>query len=283
MKSPLLLSGIGLRPQHHVEFLEKCPQVAWVEVHSENFFTEGGKLLHDLEMVRKDYPVSLHGVSMSIGSADEINWSHMQKLKQLIDHINPCLISDHLSWSSIEGRYLHDLLPLPFTEECLLHLIVRIQQIQEYLTRQILIENISQYVDFNHSTLSEPDFLNALATQSECGILLDINNIYVSATNLGNNPYRYIDQIEAHLVQEIHLAGFTSTMIDEKEVLVDSHNRAIVPAVWDLYRYALNRIGRKPTIIEWDADIPQLGTLYLEAYRAEQILRETHAINTLAN
>jgi uncharacterized protein len=275
VKSSLLLTGIGLRAPHYTEFLEKRPGVAWLEVHSENYFGEGGKALRILEKIRRDYPISLHGVSLSLGSADELNWQHLKKLRDLTAHIDPCLLSDHLSWSSIDGHYLHDLLPLPYTEEVLHHLVSRIQQVQEYLNRQILIENISSYVECKNSTFSEADFLREVALRSGCGILLDINNIYVSAMNHGHDPYTYLSAIPANHVQEIHLAGFTTTTLNNKELLIDSHNRPIVPAVWDLYRQATQQLGRKPTIIEWDADLPTLDTLCLEAYRAEKIMRET--------
>lgn len=276
MKSTLQLTGIGLRAPHYSEFLEKRPAVAWLEVHSENYFGEGGKPLHILEQIRRDYPISVHGVSLSIGSADELNWNHLRQLRDLIDRIQPCLISDHLCWSSINGHYLHDLLPLPYTEDAMQHVISRIQQIQEYLQRQILIENISSYAHFKSSTLTEHEFLSEVAKQSGCGILLDVNNIYVSATNLGHDPEEYIYAMPAQLVQEIHLAGFSTSVVNGKEILIDSHNRAVIPAVWDLYRKAVQHLGLKPTIIEWDSDIPSLETLCLEAYRAETIMRETY-------
>jgi uncharacterized protein (UPF0276 family) len=186
------------------------------------------------------------------------------------------LISDHLSWSSINGHYLHDLLPLPYTDESLQHIITRIQQTQEYLQRQILVENISSYILFEDSTLLEYEFLCEIAKQSGCGILLDINNLYVSATNLGQDPEKYLYAMPSNLVQEIHLAGFSTTTINEKEILIDSHDQPIITAVWDLYRKAILHLGRKPTMIEWDSDLPTLETLYMEAYRAETIMRETY-------
>lgn len=276
MNSSLLLTGVGLRAPHYAEFLKNRPKVAWLEVHSENYFGEGGKALHTLEKIRHDYPISIHGVSLSLGSTDELNWQHLKKLRDLIAYINPCLISDHLSWSSIQGHYLHDLLPLPLTEETVLHVVERIQQVQDYLGRQILIENISSYVRYDHSTMPEQDFLIEIANKSGCGILLDINNIYVNSTNFGFKPDTYLSAIPSKLVQEIHLGGFSSTLIDDKEILIDSHNRPIVPAVWDLYRKAIQQLGRKPTMIEWDTDLPALETLCLEAYRAEKIMRETY-------
>ncbi|MBX3709164.1 MAG: DUF692 domain-containing protein [Gammaproteobacteria bacterium] len=283
MNPSLLLTGIGLRPPHYSDFLEKRPGVAWLEVHSENYFADGGKPLHILEKIRHDYPVSLHGVGLSLGSADELNWNHLKKLRDLITHINPCLISDHLCWSSVNGQYLHDLLPLPYSEETLQHVVSRIQQIQDYLNRQILIENISSYINFKYATISEQDFLREVAEKSGCGILLDINNIYVNSINLGFDPKKYILTIPSNLVQEIHLAGFTTATINEKEVLIDSHSQPVMPIVWELYRYATQQLGRKPTIIEWDSNIPSLETLYLEAARAESIMRETYVPTKLTS
>lgn len=276
MKTSLKLTGIGLRAPHYAEFMEKKPSVAFVEVHSENYFAEGGKPLSILDQVKRDYPISLHGVSLSIGSADELNWRHLKKLRDLIERIQPSLISDHLSWSSINGQYLHDLLPLPYTDEAVQHIVSRIQQIQEYLRSQILIENISSYVSFPHSTMSEQDFLISVAKQSGCGILLDINNIYVTATNLGLVAETFIQAIPHDLVHEIHLAGCSTSEINDKKILIDSHNQPVLPAVWDLFCKAVQHLGVKPTIIEWDADLPTLETLYLEAYHAETIMRETY-------
>lgn len=277
MQSPLSLTGIGLRTPHYSEVLEKRPGVAWLEVHSENYFGDGGKPLHILEKIRKDYPISLHGVSLSLGSADELNWQHLKKLKDLAARIRPCLISEHLSWSSVEGQYLHDLLPLPYTEEALTHVVQRIQQVQDYLHTQILIENISSYMTYPISAMPEQEFLTQVAQRSGCGILLDVNNVYVNATNLGFDPVTYIAAMPSALVQEIHLAGFTSSTVGDTEVLIDTHNQLIAPAVWDLYSQTIKHLGHKPTIIEWDSDLPTLETLYLEAYRAEKIMREHYA------
>lgn len=276
MKSSLLLTGIGLRSPHYKELLEKQPNVAWLEVHSENFFAEGGKSPQILEEARQHYPISLHGIGLSIGSTDDLNWQYLKKLRELVAHIDPCLISDHLSWSSLNGQYFHDLLPLPYTEEALLHVIMRIQQIQDYLQRQILIENISSYVQFQESSIPEWEFITEVARQSGCGILLDVNNIYVSASNLDFNPHTYISYIPSKMVHEIHLGGFTATTINDSQVLIDTHSKAIVPAVWELFRETVQLIGTKPTIIEWDKNIPSLDALCLEAFRAEQIMRETH-------
>lgn len=276
MKSQLQLTGIGLRAAHYSDFLKEKPGVAWIEVHSENFFGEGGKPLQILETIRPDYPISLHGVSLSLGSADELNWRHLKQLRELINRFNPCLVSDHLSWSSIDGHYLHDLLPLALRQDVLSHVISRIQQVQDYLKRQILIENVSSYIQFESSTMSEPDFLCEVVRQSGCGLLLDINNIYVSASNLQFDPLHYIASIPAEFVQEIHLAGFATATINNKEVLIDNHGQPVHDDVWDLYRQAINQYGLKPTIIEWDSDLPTLEKLCLEAYRAETIMRENY-------
>lgn len=281
MQSSLRLTGIGLRAQHYAEFLEKRPKVAWVEVHSENYFGEGGKALQLLETVRRDYPVSIHGVSLSLGSADDLNWQYLKKLKDLITRIDPCLVSDHVAWNSIDGQYLHDLLPLPYTNETLDHLVARIQQVQDFLQRQILIENISSYIRFENSTMTEWEFLQAAASRSGCGIVLDVNNIYVNATNFGFNPDIYTANITPSFVQEIHVGGFTSTTINDEEVLIDTHNHPVVPAVWDLYQRIIQQLGRKPTIVEWDTNLPSLETLCLEAYRAEKILREAYVATKL--
>jgi len=283
VNSTLQLTGIGLRTAHYTEFLQKRPRVAWLEVHSENYFAEGGRPTHVLESLRQDYPISLHGVSLSLGSTDELNWPHLKKLRDLMARVKPCLVSDHLAWSSIDGHYFHDLLPLPYTEEALDHLVTRIKQVQEYLGQQILLENISSYLRYSHSTIAENVFLVEVAKQAACGILLDINNIYVNATNFDQDPQAYLAAIPGELVQEIHLAGFSSRMINDKEVLIDSHNKPVVPAVWDLYRAAIHQFGCKPTIIEWDSDLPSLDTLCLQAYRAEQIMREAYAITKSAS
>lgn len=276
MKTPLRLTGIGLRSPHYSAFLKERPSVAWVEVHSENYFAEGGKPLQILEQIRQDYPISLHGVSLSLGSTDELNWKHLKSLRELVMRINPCLISDHLCWSSFNGQYLHDLLPLPYTEEAIKHTVSRIQQIQEYLDRQILIENISNYTQYQQMDMTEQHFISEIAKQSGCGILLDINNIYVSATNLGYDADQYIQAIPANYVQEIHLAGHTSSIINNKRVLIDTHNQLITSAVWDLYRKAILHLGLKPTIIEWDSELPTLDLLCLEAHQAETIMREVY-------
>lgn len=281
--SSFSLTGIGLRTPHYSEILQKLPPLAFLEVHSENYFVEGGKPLYFLEKLREHYPISLHSISSSLGSTDELNWHHLKKLKELVQRIDPCFISDHLCWSSIEGRYLHDLLPMPYTEEALSHMVARIQQVQEFLNQSILIENVSSYVQYRISSMPEWQFLTEVAQQSGCGILLDINNIYVNSMNHDFDPESYLAAIPSHLVKEMHLAGFSTNTIHGKEILIDTHNRPVVPGVWELYRMAVQHLGQKPTLIEWDKDIPSLDTLCSEAYRAEKIRREHHVITSVTN
>lgn len=282
MKSALQLTGVGLRPEHYHDVIAQQPGLAWFEVPSEAYFAEGGYAITMLTQIREHYPLSLHGASLSLGATDELNWQYLKSLRELMQRIQPCLVSDHLAWCSIDGQYLHELLPLPYTEESLDHLVPRIQQVQDYLGQQLLIENIARYFSYDHSTIPEWQFLTELVQRSGCGVLLDLTNVYVTATNLGFDPLRYVQGLSGNMVQEVHVAGFSSTVVNEKEVLTDSHNRMIVPAVWDLYRAAVHHLGTKPTIIEWESDVPPLATLCLEAYRAEQIMRNAHAAAKLA-
>lgn len=269
-------AGIGLRSEHVHEVLETRPALGWVEVHSENYFGRGIPR-HYLERIRKDYPISLHGVGLSVGSTDALNRDHLAALKELIATIDPLFVSEHLSWSSVGGRYLNDLLPLPYTEEALAHVAARVAEIQEHLGRQILIENISSYLQFEASAVPEEEFLAALAKRSGCAVLLDVNNIYVSATNHGFDAYRYLQAIPVHAVREMHLAGFTRKTFDGGELLIDTHNRRVVPEVWRLYEAAVARFGAVPTLIEWDSDLPPLAVLLDEARHAQAIMEAHHA------
>jgi len=266
-------AGIGLRPPHYSELLTDLPAIAWLEVHSENFFADGGHPHEILEQVRANYPISLHGVGLSLGSVDPLNSWHLDKLKGLVDRYQPGLVSEHLSWSSVDKRYLNDLLPLPYTEESLYHISKRIEQTQDYLGRQILIENLSSYLQYSHSTIPEWDFLTAVAQRSGCGILLDINNIYVNACNHGFDARQYLEAIPLDAVGEMHLAGYS----DEGDILIDTHSRRVSAPVWALYEQAVQRFGRHPTLIEWDTDIPALAVLLDEAAHAENIAERTTA------
>jgi len=246
--------------------------VAWWEVHSENFFAEGGRPHAILERIRNDYPLSLHGVGLSLGSTDPLDQWHLDKLKGLIERYEPGLVSEHLCWCSVGQSYLNDLLPLPYTEEALSHVSRRIETVQDYLGRELLIENLSSYLQFVQSTIPEWEFLAEVSRRSGCGILLDVNNIYVNARNFGFAPQAYLEAIPIEAVKEMHLAGYE----DEGDCLIDTHGRAVDAAVWDLYAQAVRRFGRVPTLIEWDTDIPALGVLREEAARAQAIMEAPH-------
>ncbi|NOZ11266.1 MAG: DUF692 domain-containing protein [Gammaproteobacteria bacterium] len=271
-------AGIGLRAEHYKEVITTRPNIGWLEVHSENYFGQGGKPLYYLELARQNYPVSLHGVGLSIGSSDPLNKTHLDHLNRLIQRIEPGLVSEHLSWSSIDGKYFNDLLPLPYTEEALKHFSDRVHQVQNILQRQILIENPSSYLSYSHSTIAEWDFMNAIVERTDCGILLDVNNVYVSAINHGFDAHHYLQAIDADAVQEIHLAGFTTDTIEGQDILIDTHNKPISDEVWALYKAAIKRLGALPSLIEWDSDLPPLEFLLEEASRAQTIMDERHAL-----
>jgi uncharacterized protein (UPF0276 family) len=271
-------AGIGLRAAHYLDVLEQRPATGWFEVHSENYFGGGGKPLHYLEKIRADYPLSLHGVGLSLGSTDPLNFGHLAQLKKLVRRVEPGLVSEHLSWSSVEWRYFNDLLPLPYTEETLVHVSDRVAQTQDYLGRQILIENISSYLQYAESTIPEAEFVAELARRSGCGILLDVNNVYVSACNHGFDAQAWLAAIPRERVREMHLAGFTRKQFADGEILIDTHNRPVAPEVWQLYRAAVQRFGHIPTLIEWDSDLPALEVLLDEAGKADNIMEETHAL-----
>jgi len=263
-------AGIGLRAPHYREILESRPDIGWLEVHSENFFGRGGQPLHILERVRELYPLSLHGVGLSLGSADGVSHDHLVRLKALASRFEPSLLSDHLCWGAIGGRYLNDLLPLPYTEEALDVVCANVAVTQDFLERQILVENVSSYLEYFDSSIPEWDFLAAVARRTGCGILLDVNNIYVSAVNHGFDPLRCLDAIPAQSVHEIHLAGFDSN----GQCLIDTHGKRVAGPVWNLYGEALTRVGPMPTLIEWDTDLPPLATLLDEARKADDVLEQ---------
>ncbi len=254
-------AGIGLRAPHYAEILERRPALAFLEVHSENFFAAGGAPLDWLERFRASYALSLHGVGLSLGSADPLDQRHLAKLEALVDRFEPALVSEHLCWSSIGSRHANDLLPLPYTEEALDHVVERIERVQQRLARRILVENVSSYVQLAHSTILEWDFVCEVARRSGCGVLLDVNNVWVNSVNHGFDARRYLAAIEPSLVGEIHLAGFERS----GELLIDTHGARVAAEVWGLYAAALARIGPRPTLIEWDTDIPALDVLLDEA------------------
>jgi uncharacterized protein len=267
-------AGIGLRAPHYREIIDNCPCVGWFEVHSENYFGAGGQPHAFLEQIRSRYPLSLHGVGLGLGSTEALDLHHIDCLRRLIQRYEPGLVSEHLCWSAAGGRHLNELLPLPYTEEALTHICARIAQVQDYLGRRILIENISSYLRFRHSTIPEWSFLAEVSRRSGCGLLLDVNNIYVNAINHGFDPADYLAVIPADAVQEIHLAGFD----DSGTCLIDTHGTRVSREVWVLYRDTIRRIGPRPTLIEWDTDIPAFAVLLGEARKAAVVLDEVHAV-----
>ncbi len=271
------VAGIGLRAPHYRQILKDRPALGWLEVHSENFFANGGLPAHFLNLFREHYSLSFHGVGLSLGSSDPLNAAHLDKLARLVDHFQPALISEHLSWSSVGGRYVNDLLPMPYTRESLRTVAARVYQAQEKLQRQILIENISSYLQFEDSVMAEVDFLLELAGRTGCGLLLDVNNVYVSACNHGFDAAAYLRAIPGRLVQEIHLAGHTLHQFDEGEIRIDTHNQRVCPEVWALYDLAIQLYGPKPTLIEWDSDLPALDVLLDEKRHADTLMEENHA------
>ncbi len=261
-------AGIGLRSPHYRELLEKRPSLAFLEVHSENFFGEGGQPHWFLGQLRQHYALSLHGVGLSLGTTDELSLTHLSKLKKLIQRYQPSLVSEHLCWGAVSGRHTNDLLPLPYTDEALALMCRHVDQAQTFLGRQILVENVSSYLQFTHSTIPEWQFVAEVARRTGCGLLLDVNNIYVNAVNHGFSAAEYLRAMPTEAVQEIHLAGFD----DNGQCLIDTHGKKVSDEVWKLYAEAIALIGAKPTLIEWDADIPPLDILLGEARHADEIL-----------
>ena len=264
--------GIGLRPAHVAHVLHHRPAVPFFELHSENLFCAGGVLWDAFDALRRDYPVSLHGVGLSLGSAEPLDPAHLAALRALVQRTEPALVSEHVCWGAIGGRHYNDLLPLPYTEEALELMVARVGQLQETLGRRVLVENVSSYIHFSHSTLSEWKFLAALTARSGCGLLLDVNNVYVNSVNHGFDAQRFIDGIPAAAVGELHLAGFTRKQGLGGELLIDSHDQRVDAAVWALYGYTLARLGAKPTLIEWDQHLPDFAVLEDEARLATEHL-----------
>jgi uncharacterized protein (UPF0276 family) len=270
-------AGIGLRAVHHRDVLAEPPPVAWLEAHSENYFAAGGPVVACLERIRELYPLSLHGVGLSLGSTDPLDVEHLAKLKRVVSRFEPGLVSEHLSWSSFGGRFANDLLPLPYTAEALAHVSARIAEVQERLGRRILIENVSSYLQFKNSEMPEWEFVAGVAARSGCAILLDLNNIYVAARNHGFEAARYLEAMPVAAVQELHLAGHSRVACEGGELLIDTHGGPVCDDVWELYRAALRRFGPLPTLIEWDTDIPPLPVLAAEAERADAVRRGLYA------
>jgi uncharacterized protein (UPF0276 family) len=276
-------AGIGLRFQHHQVVVDTRPNVAWLEVHTENYMG-GGTPLAYLHAIRRDYPISLHGIGLSLGSADELDAVHLERVRAVVERFEPGLVSEHLSWSVVGGTYLGDLLPLPMTDEALDFVCRHVDQTQALLQRRILIENPSSYLRYKHSTIPEWEFLAAVARRTGCGLLCDVNNIYVSASNHGWDPSAYLAALPANTIGEIHLAGHAVRELENGKVLrIDDHGSPVPPPVWALFAEALERFGAVPTLIEWDTDIPPLDVLLGEAAQAANHLEriangEAHAV-----
>jgi uncharacterized protein (UPF0276 family) len=273
---PKLGLGLGLRAPHYREVLEGRSSVSWFEVISENFMGDGGRPIHILEKVRRDFPIVLHGVSLSVGSSDPIDFSYLRRLKNLVDQIQPSVVSDHCCWTSIDGENLHDLMPLPFTEEAVEHIVEKVKRAQDFLGRRILLENVSSYVTFQSSEMTEWDFLSEISNRSDCGLLLDVNNVYVSAVNHGFKALDFILGVPVSRVGQFHLAGHTTRKLGNgQSFLVDTHDHPVCPEVWDLYRAAVHRFGAVSTMIEWDAEIPAYAELEKEILKAKEIQNTT--------
>jgi hypothetical protein len=267
---PYLGHGIGLRTTHYLELAKEPPAVDWFEIISENFMAPGGNPRRVLRNVRERWPVVMHGVSLSIGSSDPLDERYLDQLAQLAREVEPSWISDHLCWTGVGGHNAHDLLPLPYTEEALDHVAGRIRRVQDRLGRQILIENVSSYLTYAHSSMSEWQFLAALCERADCGVLLDVNNIFVSAHNHGFAARDYVDGIPIGRVGQIHLAGHST----KGELLIDTHDHSPPDGVWDVYRLALQRFGKVSTLVEWDDHIPPLADVVAESHRAAALERE---------
>jgi uncharacterized protein (UPF0276 family) len=269
-------AGVGLKAEHYRTIVETLPDIGFFEVHAENYMGAGGPPHRYLSAIRERYRLSLHGVGLSIGADRPLDKEHLNRLNRLILLYRPGLFSEHLAWSSHDTGFLNDLLPVPYTAETLSRAVQHIDQVQNALGRQMLLENPSTYLAFSESTYSEIDLIAEVVRRTGCGLLLDVNNVYVASTNQEWDPIAYIDAYPLAHVQEIHLAGFTREADDKgRPLLIDTHNREVDEVVWDLYAHAIALIGPVPTLIEWDADVPAWSTLKAEADRAEAIMLAT--------
>jgi uncharacterized protein (UPF0276 family) len=265
-------AGVGLKPEHYRAILDSEPEIGFFEVHAENYMGAGGPPHRYLEAVRARYPLSLHGVALSIGADRNLDRDHLRRLRALCGRIEPLLFSEHLAWSSHGTSYLNDLLPVPYTDETLARVCEHVDQVQVALGRRMLLENPATYVSFAHSTIPETEFLAAVAARTGCGLLLDVNNVYVSAVNHEFDPYAYLGAFPAAAVAEIHLAGLAESEDSAgRRLLIDDHGSSVRQAVWDLYAFAVGRVGPVPTLVEWDNDLPDWNTLHAEAGRADLV------------
>ena len=268
--------GIGLRAPHVAEVLSSRPPLAWVEVHAENYMG-GGPAVAQLERIRRDVAVSIHGVGLSLGTDGPLDARHLGRLRALVERLAPCLVSEHLAWSAVGGAYLNHLLPLPYTEDTLDVVARHVDEAQDALGRRLLVENPSSYLRFLHSAIPEPEFLATLVERTGCGLLCDVNNVFVSAHNVGLDAAGYIDALPADAVGEIHLAGHARNDADGRSILIDDHGSAVAEPVWALYARAKRRFGAAPALVEWDTDIPELPVLIGEAAKADRLLATVEA------
>lgn len=267
------LPGVGYKPQHFADILANPAPVGWLEIHAENYMGAGGRPIAQLRHLAELMPISVHGVALSIGGEDPLDKDHLTLLKTLCDWLKPASFSEHLAWSTHEGTFLNDLLPLPYTNKTLTRVVDHIDQVQQVLGRRMLLENPSTYVAFSESTMDEVDFISEIGRRSGCGLLLDVNNVYVSAANQSYDPSVYLRRFPMHLVEEIHLGGHAEDLDDHgNRLLIDSHGAEVIDPVWALYAQTIARSGPKPTLIEWDNDVPDWPVLAREAQRAAQIL-----------
>ena len=271
MRDSIQGAGLGLRSSHYQEIFDTKPDVPWFEILSDNYMADGGLPIQRVEKIRQDYPITLHGVGMSLGSADPLNLDYLQRLKNLADHLQPSYVSDHLAWVSVNGQYTHDLLPLPYTQDMLQHLSDRIQQVQEYLGRTILIENPSSYLTFASSDMSEGDFIKQLCVSSGCELLLDVNNVYVNSTNHGFYADDYITSLPTDNIEYLHIAGHFN---EADDLLVDTHGSDVNPQVWALLKLAYEHHGVLPTLLERDFNIPAISELLDEVSFVKQCQQE---------
>lgn len=272
-KNNYLGFGLGLRPKHYQDIIDNKPPVDWFEAISEDYLVPGGNKLYYLDSIRENYPIALHGVSLSIGSCDPLDWDYLKELKNLTTRIQPCWVSDHLCWTGVNGTNIHDLMPLPFTSEAVKHVAERVCQVQDYLGRQILLENVSSYVTYNHSEMTEWEFMTAVAQEANCLILLDVNNVYVSAFNHNFHPHDYIRGIPVERVRQFHLAGHSNFGTH----IIDTHDHEIVKEVWDLYDFSVRHYGYVSTMIERDDNIPSLEELMVELNQAKSIAEKVYS------
>ncbi|WP_045096768.1 MNIO family bufferin maturase [Legionella fallonii] len=269
-KMPFLGFGLGLRPDYYEEILTQKPDLDWFEILTENYLVPGGKPLYYLEKIREHYPIVMHGVSLSIGSTDPLDINYLKQLKELASQVEPSWISDHLCWTGVQGLNMHDLLPIPYTQQAIQHIVARIQQIQDYLGRPILIENVSSYLTFKQSEMTEWEFVLEIIKQAGCYVLLDVNNIYVSSVNHQFNPMDYINAMPADRVAQIHLAGHSNY----GDYIIDTHDAPVIQPVWDLYAATIKRLGNISTMVERDDNMPPLEELLGEVHRARQISQQ---------